>query len=124
MFGSLDFDLYSILFCTALTVVASLVVASLAWIFIYSSSTKEEEQEAGPDIKARLWRRLQSAYAELFPLLDIQEKKDMMQLLLTTAANVELFKNIKPELAKKLSERRSPRTNCKKVCFNIETPFF
>lgn len=106
-----------------MAIVASIVVASLAWIFIYTTSTKEEEQEAKPDIKARLWRRLQSAYAELFPLLDIQEKKDMMQLLLTTAANVELFKNIKPELAK-ISERRAHKTNCKRVAFNIETSFF
>ena len=124
MFGSLDYDLYSILFYSVLTVVALIVAASLAWIFIYTTSTKEEEQEAGPDIKARLWRRLQSAYAELFPLLDIQEKKDMMQLLLTTAANVELFKNIKPELAKKISERRAPKTNSKRVGFKLETSFF
>jgi hypothetical protein len=67
------------------------------------------------DIKTRMWRKFQYVNAELIPHLDHEEKKSMVEVLKTTLANAELFKN----KDKRISHSDSPRKrSAKKVTFN------
>ena len=104
------------------------VVGLIAWLVIVAAVTicmfnrgskQEEEEEKGIATKARLWRKLQSSYKELFPSFTIEEKKAMAQLLEITTANAELFKR-KPEVESGSTFRkRNQRETVKRVAFKL-----
>ena len=92
----------------------AVVFAVLGFIWL-----SDKKQAKPSDVQARVWRRLQYAHAELLPLMDTQEKKQMVELVNTTIANAELFKNMKPGEVEKLGRKRVIRESGKKVEFRI-----
>lgn len=115
---SQTFDIYEPLIYGIFAILIWLTATVIVLGFVWVSKEKENEEEA-PDLKTRTWKRIQFANHELFPLLNMQEKKDMMQLLNTTAANAEMFKNIKFEQTNNILPRKSPKESAKRVVFNV-----
>jgi len=111
------FDFDGILVYALLAIVVWLSVVAVVMGFLWLSDNKKEER--GPDIKTRIWRRLQSAHSELFPLFTIEEKKEMAQLLKTTIANAELFKRMPLAEIEKMARKRMIRETVKKVEFKL-----
>ena len=111
----LDFD--GILVYATIAISVWLAIVAVVMSFIWLSDNKKEDNR--PDIKARIWRRLQSAHSELFPLFTIEEKKEMAQLLKTTIANAELFKRMPLAEIEKMARKRMLRQTVKRVEFKL-----
>lgn len=112
------FDFDGIVVYALLAIFVWLSVVAVVMGFLWLSDNKKEEC-GRPDIKTRIWRRLQSAHSELFPLFTIEEKKEMAQLLKTTIANAELFKRMPLAEIEKMARKRMIRETVKKVEFKL-----
>ncbi len=98
--------------------ILSWLAAVAAVVYWLSNKESQQEEKQLPDTKTRMWRKLQTAYKELFPSFTIEEKKAMTQLLEITTANVELFKN-KPQDFETSFRKRTNRDITKKVAFKL-----
>lgn len=104
-------DSYELFISPLLSVLAwvgvVLVLLGIAWIL------NKGDAKAKPNVKTRMWKRLEYSHAELLPFLDYQEKKEMIDLLNTTVANAELFKDMSLE-EKECMFKSKPQRNCSK----------
>ena len=90
-----------------------LLLLGIAWI------SNKGEAKARPNVKTRMWKRLEFAHAELLPFLDYHEKKEMIELLNTTVANAELFKDMSLEEKECMLKSKSQRNCSKRVEFKL-----
>lgn len=80
----------------ALLVVLPMVVLGFLALTIYCYLTnKRQIMRFGKlnNTKDRIWRRFQMATRELYPSLDEQEKRDLVETYKNTVKNAEMFKD-------------------------------
>lgn len=101
------------------------ILATLAWVGLVllllgiAYISNKDEAKTKPTLKTRMWRRLEVSHAELLPLLDYHEKKQMIDLLNTTVANAELFKGMSAEERECMFKSKPQRSCNKRVEFKL-----
>lgn len=89
-----------------------LIIVKVYWYFI-----RRNEKTSG--LQTRMLRKFHYTHYELLPQLDIEERKEMFQVLRNTITNAELFKDKELNRENYVKTKKSVKSPSKKVNFNL-----